>query len=445
MPRASFSRLRGKVPGRAEGGSNKRETASVKSVPQRTGLRWQLYGALIEALSWLHYVVVSPLGKSDEGGADWLAKRHHPVLPKPIDTRRIWIHAVSAGEAKVAELLRQQLLALDPTLSVVLSATTYSGYARIRRAAGEESAFIMPLDTVAEQQRLFERLKPGLLVLVESEYWPAQFAAAAAANVPVVVVNATLSARSFARHRRFPAIARRTLLQARRIYPQDADTLARYRELGVPADGLELAGNLKLAPLGHLPAPDRTRPTVTFGNIHADELDVLAPAIIELHQRRPARRILIVPRYPGRIPVADLQRRFGPDLAVVEDLAATDAPLVWLDRMGALAGAYAQSEVGIVCGTFAPIGGHDLSEPLQLGAASLYGPHVERQRALDLALKGMQGAVQVVSAAELPAAVLDLLDRPAERDAMVARYRALSDAAGLRLREVATDLVALAQ
>ena len=116
-----------------------------------------------------------------------------------------------------------------------------------------------------------------------------------------------------------------------------------------------------------------------------------------------------------------------------------------LDRMGALAGAYAQSEVGIVCGTFAPIGGHDLSEPLQLGAASLYGPHVERQRALDLALKGMQGAVQVVSAAELPAAVLDLLDRPAERDAMVARYRALSDAAGLRLREVATDLVALAQ
>lgn len=414
-------------------------------MPQKPGFGWQAYGALIEALSWLHYVVVSPLGKSDEGGAEWLAKRHHPVLPRPTEARRIWIHAVSAGEAKVAELLRQQLLTLDPALSIVLSATTYSGYARVKRVAGEEASFIMPLDTVPEQSRLFERLRPGLLVLVESEYWPAQFAAAEAANVPVVVVNATLSARSFARHRRFPAIARRTLLEARRIYPQDAETLGRYRELGVPADRLELGGNLKLAPLGNLPPPDRTRPTVTFGNIHAEELDALAPAIMELHDRRPARRIVLVPRYPGRIPVAELHRRFGAGLAVVDDLGATDATLVWLDRMGALADAYARSELGIVCGTFAPIGGHDLSEPLQLGAAGLYGPHVERQRALDQALQQMQSAVQVRSAAELPDAVLRLLDHPAEREAMVSRYRTLAEAAAVRLRQIATNLLALAQ
>lgn len=412
---------------------------------QRNSFGWQAYGALIEALSWLHYVVVSPFGKSDEGGAEWLGKRHHPILPQPTEARRIWIHAVSAGEARVAELLRQQLLALDSALSVVLSSTTYSGHARVQRVVGDEASFIMPLDTLPEQSRLFERLRPQLLVLVESEYWPAQFAAAAAAGVPVVVVNATLSARSFARHQRFPAIARRTLQRARRIYPQDAETLARYRELGVSADRLELAGNLKLAPLTNLPPPDRTRPTITFGNIHADELDALAPAIAELRARRPTHRIVLVPRYPGRIAPAELQRRFGPDLAVVEDLASTDAPLVWLDRMGALAGAYARSELGIVCGTFAPIGGHDLSEPLQLGAASLYGPHVERQRALDRALQDMRGAVQVASAAELPDAVLHLLDHPAERDAMVARYRALSDTAAARLRHLATDLLALTQ
>ena len=414
-------------------------------MPQPTSIGWQAYGALIEALSWLHYVVISPLGKSDEGGADWLKKRHHPVLPKATEARRIWIHAVSAGEAKVAELLRQQLLALDPAISVILSSTTYSGYARVRRVAGEAASFIMPLDTLPEQNRLFTQLKPDLLVLVESEYWPAQVAAAEVAGVPVVVVNATLSARSFARHQRFPAIARRTLLKARRIYPQDADTLQRFRQVGVPADRLELGGNLKLAPLGNLPPLDRTRPTITFGNIHADELDSLAPAITELHARRPARRILLVPRYPGRIPAAELHRRFGPDLAIVEDLAATDASLVWLDRMGTLADAYARSELGIVCGTFAPIGGHDLSEPLQLGAASLYGPYVERQRALDQSLKQMQGAIQVASAADLPDAVLDLLDHPAERDAMVARYRTLSETAALRLAEIATDLLALAQ
>ena len=414
-------------------------------MPQQTGYRWQAYGALIEALSWLHYVAVSPLGQSDEGGAEWLGKRRHPVLPESTAARRIWIHAVSAGEAKVAELLRQQLLALDPTLSVVLSATTYSGYARIKRAAGTESAFIMPLDTLGEQSRLFEHLQPDLLVLVESEYWPAQFAAAEAAGVPVVVVNATLSARSFSRHRRFPAIARHTLLKAKRIYPQDEQTLVRYRDLGVRDTRLELGGNLKLAPLGNVPPPDRSRPTITFGNIHADELDTLTPAILELRTRRPARRIVLVPRYPGRIPPAELHRRFGADLAIVESLAATEAALVWLDSMGTLADAYARSEIGIVCGTFSPIGGHDLSEPLQLGAASLYGPHVERQRALDQSLKVMQGAIQVGSAADLPAAILSLLDDPAARDAMVTRYRQLSDTAAIRLRQIAGDLLALAQ
>lgn len=411
-------------------------------MPDKTPFGWQAYGALIEALSWLHYVVVSPLGKSDEGGADWLAKRHDPVLPQPTGERRIWIHAVSAGEAKVAELLRRDLLALDPGASVILSSTTYSGYARVKRVAGEGASFIMPLDTLPAQSRIFERIKPELLVLVESEYWPAQFAAAEAAGVPVVVVNATLSARSFARHQRSPAVAGRTLLKARRIYPQDTQTLQRYRQLGVPDERLELSGNLKLAPLGNLPPPDRTRPTVTFGSVHADELDPLAPAILELRQRRPARRIVLVPRYPGRIPAAELQRRFGPELAIVEDLAATDAPLVWLDRMGTLADAYARSEIGVVCGTFAPIGGHDLSEPLHLGAASIYGPHVERQKAMHEALQP-DCAMQVQSAPELVEVVLALLDDPARREGMLSRFRHLSEGATAAAEHIAEDLLAL--
>jgi 3-deoxy-D-manno-octulosonic-acid transferase len=151
---------------------------------------------------------------------------------------------------------------------------------------------------------------------------------------------------------------------------------------------------------------------------------------------------VLVPRYPGRVPVAELRRRFGPGLEVVEDLGATDASLVWLDRMGALADAYARSELGVVCGTFAPIGGHDLSEPLQLGAASLYGPHVERQRAMHAVLQPA-GAVQVRSAAELADAVLALLDDPARREAMVAGFQRLSADAGGKLRDIAQLLLEL--
>lgn len=408
----------------------------------RPTFRWRAYGWLVEALSFLHYAVLSRFSQSDEGGTAWLNKRRTPVLPAPAAARRIWIHAVSAGESKVAELLRGELLRQEPGLSVVLSSTTYAGYARIRAIAGDAASFIMPLDTPAAQQRLVATLRPDLLVLVESEYWPAQLAVAADAGVPVVVVNATVSERSFARHKRFPALRRLTLMRADRIYAQDETTLERCVALGVDRDRLEISGNLKLASPVRPPDPRTGTPLITFGNVHRAELPALAPAIAELARQRPDVQIAMVPRYPGRIPEDDLRTVLGPTLAIITDVKemAVAGPLVWLNQMGVLSHIYARSTIGVVCGTFAPIGGHDLAEPLQQGAASVYGPHVERQRVLEATLAELAAGTQLASAADLPAAIVRLLDDPAGRDAMVNRFATASSGAIKRLTEIAAAL-----
>jgi 3-deoxy-D-manno-octulosonic-acid transferase len=408
----------------------------------RPTFRWRAYGWLVEALSFLHYAVLSRFSQSDEGGLAWLNKRRNPVLPGPASGHRIWIHAVSAGESKVAELLRAELLRQDPGLSVVLSATTYAGYARVRAIAGDASSFIMPLDTPAAQQRLFATVRPDLLVLVESEYWPAQLAAAAAAGVPVVVVNATVSERSFARHSRFPALRRLTLMRADHIYAQDAATLERCAALGVERDRLEISGNLKLASPVTTLATRRGPPRITFGNVHRTELPALAPAIAELARRRPDLQITLVPRYPGRIPENELRAALGSALAVITDVKDMEGAgaLVWLNQMGVLSQVYASSTIGVVCGTFAPVGGHDLAEPLQQGAASVYGPHVERQRVLESTLAELAAGTHLASAAELPAAVANLLDDPVGRDAMVSRFATASSGAQIRLNEIAAAL-----
>lgn len=416
---------------------------------RRTTLRWKAYGALIRGLSALHYVALAPLSRSDEGGGAWFRRRLEPELPvAAADGRRIWIHAVSAGEAKVAELLRHELMAIDRGLSVVLSSTTYSGFARVLRVAGEAASFVMPLDTIAAQRRVFETVRPDLLVLVESEFWPAQFAAAAETGVPVVVVNATMSERSFARHRRFSWVAAATLRKAARIYPQDEVTLRRYAELGVPPERLEISGNLKLVSQSAVARKPVEEPlTVTFGNVHEAEVPQIAGAVARLRSERPDIRIILVPRYPGKLSAEALRRAFGGELQVVGSAGMLDSAgrLVWVDEMGVLAELYGRSAIGVVCGTFAPIGGHDLSEPLHLGAASLYGPHVERQRALDQALKQMRGAVQVADAGQLPEAIAGLLDRPAEREAMIERFRELSQQAAQRVSVIAATLIGMAR
>ncbi|MBN9307910.1 glycosyltransferase N-terminal domain-containing protein [Devosia sp.] len=407
-------------------------------------MAWQAYGALVGAASWLHYAALSRLGRSDEGGAEWFRRRLSPPLPQPASGRRIWIHAVSAGESKVAELLRQRLLERDPELSVVLSATTYSGFARVAAVAGEASSFIMPLDTLAAQRRVFDTVRPDLVILVESEFWPAQFAAAAEAGVPVLVVNATMSARSFARHRRHPAVARRTIARAGRIYAQDEAIASRYAALGVPPDRIEVIGNLKLVPSRPAGSIDRSPPPlVAFGNVHRDEIAGLAPAIAALRRARPDLRVVLVPRYPGKTPGEVLSAGFGADLRIIDtiDDLPEAGPLVWLDQMGALAAVYAQATVGVVCGTFSDVGGHDLSEPLHLGAASVYGPNVERQKPLHAALSALGCATQVASAEELPGVIAGLVDDKPRRDEMVAAFRTVSEEAAKRLDTLAAELV----
>ena len=409
---------------------------------ESVSLRWRTYGALVTAVSWLHYAVLSRFSASDEGGTAWLKKRLDPVLPGEASGHRIWIHAVSAGESKVAELLRHELLAQDPTLSVVLSASTYSGFARVRKNAGDAASFVMPLDTPAAQRRVFTTVKPDLLVLIESEYWPAQLAEAAAAGVPVVVVNATLSERSFARHRRFPGVRKATIHRADHVYAQDAATLERYAALGVERARLEIGGNLKLAVANGAPQPKSGAPLITFGNVHREELVALAPAIADLAARRPDVRIALVPRYPGKTSEDAMRQAFGPRLSIISDEAQLEAagPLAWLNQMGTLSKVYARATIGVVCGTFAPIGGHDLAEPLQLGAVSVFGPHVERQRALEATLRELQAGVKLQSTAELPDAVIGLLDDPARRDAMITRFADASGSAVRRLAEIAAAL-----
>lgn len=407
--------------------------------------RWKAYGGLVTAASWLHYAVLSRFSKSDEGGTAWFSKRLNPALPKSATGRRIWIHAVSAGESKVAELLRQRLLERDPGLSVVLSATTYSGYNRVTAIAGEAASFIMPLDTFEAQRRIFETVRPDLLVLVESEFWPAQFAAAEAAGVPVVVANATMSPRSFARHQGNPAVANRTIAKAQRIYAQDEAIAARYTQLGVPRDRIDVLGNLKLVPLrSAAPATKDAPPLIAFGNVHRDEIELLAPAIAELRTKRPDTRLVLVPRYPGKTPGEVLSASFGADLAIVDSEAAiTDAGgLVWLDEMGTLSKVYARATIGVVCGTFSAIGGHDLSEPLHLGAASVYGPHIERQKPLHEALSAIGCTTQVSAASELPDVVLGLLDDAPRRQQVIAAFRGVADQAAERLDALAASLIA---
>jgi 3-deoxy-D-manno-octulosonic-acid transferase len=170
---------------------------------------------------------------------------HHVPRRRP-GVRRVWLQAVSVGE----------MLAIGPLLEalqrsgaeVYLTTTTSTGY----RMAGERYRRLtlgigyFPIDWLPFSARAWRSIEPDLALLTEGERWPEHLAQARRRGVPVLVVNARISDRSFARMMLFPPAARLMVGALSRVLPASAQDAERFRALGVPPERIGEAGNLKL-------------------------------------------------------------------------------------------------------------------------------------------------------------------------------------------------------
>ncbi|HEY8596744.1 MAG TPA: glycosyltransferase N-terminal domain-containing protein [Devosiaceae bacterium] len=383
---------------------------------------------------------------------DWLWRRLEPQIPDfdPARQPRIWIHAVSVGEMKNAELLANSIRVKAPRSLIAVSSATEGGYARATALDRADAAFVMPIDLRSRLLPIFDALRPDAIVLAESELWPALFALAHERSVPIYVVNATMSERSFRRHKRFRYVSGATIPLIERTFTQDEASASKWIDLGADPGRVEIAGSLKLAPPPDAPPRlDRlddlpSAPTVTFGNVHPEEFDVIAPVLQRLAAEHPEFRVFLAPRHPDRFDPGQIARRLGPDVQFVSDIRAepVTARQVWVNQMGVLTALYAKSTAAVVCGTFCDVGGHDLAEPMHCGAVCIHGPRTEKQRALEAALSGAQCAVRVRDAKGLGNAIVSLLSDPATAASYSARFRAASQRASVAIESITEALLA---
>jgi len=175
------------------------------------------------------------------------AKRAGSVSDGPMHTRPVvWFHAVSVGEVNLLGTLVPAFRKRHPDWLVVVSSTTDTGLAEARKKFPDLDVIAWPLDFSWAVASAFEAVKPALVVLTESELWPNFLAAASRRNVPVVVVNARLSPRSFRRLRRVAGVARRLLFRHITCFvAQEVEYAERLRQLGVPVRKVATTGSIK--------------------------------------------------------------------------------------------------------------------------------------------------------------------------------------------------------
>jgi 3-deoxy-D-manno-octulosonic-acid transferase len=354
-----------------------------------------------------------------------------------VASRSIWVHAVSVGEVQAAKPLVEALLERFPDIPLVLTTVTPTGRARAQALfGGRVDVRYVPIDLPGSVRRFFNRVRPQLAVILETEIWPNLYHRCGKLGVPLVLASARISPRSVRSYRRLVGLFRETLSNGIFIAAQSPADAGRFRSIGANPAHTHVVGNIKFDyshPLNieevgrsRRNALGRDRPVWVAGSTHAHEEDILLAAHRDLRARFPHVLLVLVPRHPPRFgEVAGALRNRGVKFVTFSSGApiADDTEVFLVDTLGELLGFYAACDVAFVGGSLVPVGGHNLLEPLSLGLPTLSGPNTFN--AADIAKLLVEcGAVRIVhDAAELAAVIGTLLADPAARAEMGASGR----------------------
>ncbi|HTO70643.1 MAG TPA: 3-deoxy-D-manno-octulosonic acid transferase [Myxococcota bacterium] len=333
----------------------------------------------------------------------------------------VWVHAASVGEVEAAAPLVAKLV--ERGVPVVATTLTVTGRARARAVLPRVRTRLAPLDLPGLVHGSLARARVAVVVLIETELWPNLIAASASRGARVIVAGGRISDRSFPRYRLFapffaPLLAKLHALGAR----AELDRM-RFVALGAPDERASIVGDLKLdrspppEPSDALRAAIGPGPLLVGGSTHPGEEEALLSAWQRLRATRaPELRLVLVPRHPERVPeVARTARRHGARVGL-RSAGAADAEVAIVDTVGELASLYHLAELVFVGGSLAPVGGHNLVEPVQAGRVVVHGPHVQNQRTQVALLEPFGVLHTVENAAALERAMRELWADP-ERNA----------------------------
>ena len=384
-------------------------------------LRMRFWLLIYKTVTWsalgLLLSLMPLLGWMKPKFAKWFRMR---FKPEPLSfPPRLWVHAVSMGEIKIALALLETQARTD---DVLLTTSTQAGYHFLLEKAGKRNVRYLPWDVVYCYRKLFGGYRPPNLIVVETEIWPTLFGLVHGGGSRLVIVNARMSVRTL-RWRKNP-LFRDALSKVSLILARNTIDRARYLEFNVKPEQVLVTGNIKFDfKPKPLPADAFTawlalpEPLFVFASISTDETTLLLPELKKILAADERVRVLWTPRH-----LEDLEKH----LALLNDLKPVlrsklgdqSGPFVLLDTFGELAGCFAFARLSLVGGSFNQRGGQNFLESLQTGTPVVIGPNAENfQREVADAIDA--GAlVQVARADEAASTMLGLLRAHEDLQAM---------------------------
>lgn len=341
------------------------------------------YKLFTHGVYWATYLYGK--GRSDAGSQLWKG-RLGLISDRP--PRRIWLHAASVGEVRVTGYLVEYLLKRKRHLTFHITTMTKTGFntaLKLHRSPNISISYF-PFDAARAVRKTLDAVRPDIIIIAETEIWPNVIRGASARNIPIVLVNARMTAKAYGRYRWFRYSMKSLLNRYEHFFFKSDDDAKRYYRLGVDESSGTVLGDMKFdAPLLERSEAKKLKIrqeagiasdafVFVAGSTRPGEEAVIANVFRELTYEHKNLVVVIAPRHVERTEeVKSILRDKAIDFAMYGENPEKRRMLL-VDRLGLLNNLYLASDLAFVGGSLVDIGGHNILEPVWAGCPVLFGP-----------------------------------------------------------------------
>ncbi|MDA0149380.1 lipid IV(A) 3-deoxy-D-manno-octulosonic acid transferase [Vibrio sp. LaRot3] len=338
----------------------------------------------------------------------------------------IWLHSVSVGETIAAVPLIRELQNKYPHKAITITTMTPTGSAQVTKIFGDTVQHCyLPYDLPCAMQRTIKRLKPELVIIMETELWPNMIHQLKQKEIPTLLANARLSARSAKGYGKVSKLVKPMLGEMTAIAAQYQADGQRFLDLGLPENKLHVTGSVKFdievteaittqvtALKTQLGDP---RPTWIAASTHQGEDEIILEAHKEILKQYPNALLILVPRHPERFnKVSNLitnQQLTSQNKSELQSLSAETQVLLG-DTMGEMMSMFGVSNAAFIGGSLIERGGHNPLEPAAFGLPLTMGPHVFNFASVCDMLSDNQALATVENSQQLTEQILTWFNDP---------------------------------
>lgn len=143
-------------------------------------------------------------------------------LPK--STAIVWMHCASLGEFEQGRPVLERIKKDHPTLKIVLTFYSPSGYEQRKHYSGADWVGYLPADGKKRAQQWINILQPQLAIFVKYEFWINHLSSLFNANIPTFLIAASFRPDQLF-FKSYGAFFRKTLARFQHIFTQSASDL----------------------------------------------------------------------------------------------------------------------------------------------------------------------------------------------------------------------------